>query len=214
MPLSRPVKVMMTCCTCRTASFHGLLLVPLVDACAGRCNMYDYGSLAWSHHHAGTSKLWPMSGVCTCRAPPNRQSFFTGAAVMGGGSGQFSAAIEMMDSMRVQRRFDFAFSLSIIWTTFLVIPHPTAIVLVRTCVSHSVFRLPMIGLFLCLASMFWSKVLSSALIQCMTDDGPMYPMLLRHVGVLVILSIMCNATARWRGWPTYSNHLRTTNDCM
>ena len=37
----------------------------------------------------------------------------------------------MMDSMRQPRRFDFAFGLSIIWTTFLVIPHTTAVVLVR-----------------------------------------------------------------------------------
>ncbi|KAK9809392.1 hypothetical protein WJX73_001610 [Symbiochloris irregularis] len=62
-------------------------------------------------------------------SPPSRKQFFTGAAVLGGGSGQFSAAIEMMDSMRQPRRFDFAFSLSVIWTMFLVVPHSTAVVL-------------------------------------------------------------------------------------
>lgn len=45
-----------------------------------------------------------------------------------------------MDSMRRPRRFDFAFSLSIIWTMFLVVPHSTAIVLVKPlcCAAPSV----------------------------------------------------------------------------
>ncbi|KAK9817815.1 hypothetical protein WJX72_002659 [[Myrmecia] bisecta] len=63
------------------------------------------------------------------RPPPSRQAFFNGAAVMGGGSGNFVAAIEMMDAMRQSRLYGLSFVVSVAWTFLLVIPHTTAVVL-------------------------------------------------------------------------------------
>ncbi|KAK9918010.1 hypothetical protein WJX75_000512 [Coccomyxa subellipsoidea] len=62
-------------------------------------------------------------------SPPGVQRFFTGAAVMAGGSGSFNAVMEVTDSMRQSRKMDFAFLLAVFWIMLLVIPHTTAVVL-------------------------------------------------------------------------------------
>lgn len=64
-----------------------------------------------------------------CRPPRSRQEFFDGASVMGAGSGNFLAIVEMMDAMRSSRKHPLSFITSIVWTTWLVIPHTTAVYL-------------------------------------------------------------------------------------
>ena len=80
------------------------VLIPIQLWLTVWCNLqgYEMPLLAWMHRQAvieqtncGVNKgaAYLLTRCSSGRSPPNRKQFFTGAAVMGGGTGQFSAAM-------------------------------------------------------------------------------------------------------------------------